>query len=115
MLKVILYVTFSAGGLILLKIGTVNEFGLNISGGVFQLKINYYLIFGILLYALSFMTSLSAMKSMNLSLFYPISAGLIYVCVCFFSYFILKESISVIQFIGMIITLFGIIIMNVRS
>ena len=52
------------------------------------------------------------MKGMNLSLFYPLSAGLIYIAVCVASYLVLKEKISVQQLIGMVVILAGIVIMN---
>lgn len=115
MLKILIYVGFSVGGLILLKIGTSNQFELGITNGVFNLKINIYLLLGMLLYIMSFVTSLIAMKSMNLSFFYPVSAGLGYVCVCILSYFVLKESISLRQLIGMSLILVGVIIMNIRK
>jgi len=53
------------------------------------------------------------MKGMNLSLFYPLSAGLIYIAVCVASYLVLKEKISVQQLIGMVVILAGIVIMNI--
>ena len=49
---------------------------------------------------------------MNLSLFYPLSAGLIYIAVCVLSFLVLKEKISVQQLIGMVVILAGIVIMN---
>ena len=51
-------------------------------------------------------------RKANLSIFYSVSAGLVYTCVCFMSYFFLKEKITTIQFIGMGLILAGIITMN---
>lgn len=114
-IKILLYVFFSSFGLILLKMGTNKELNLSWDKGNFTVKINYILIIGMLLYILSFLTSLVAMKGMNLSLFYPISAGLVYVLVCFLSWFWLKEKISTQQMVGMGIIFIGVIIMNIRK
>ena len=46
MIKIIIYVCFSAGGLILLKLGTARGFEIGLGNGVFSLKINGTLLFG---------------------------------------------------------------------
>lgn len=114
MFKIILYVLFSSFGLVLLKMGTK---GLEISlhKGNFTLSINYILIIGMIFYVLSFLTSLITMKGMNLNVFYPISAGLVYIMVCILSYFILHEKMTLIQIIGICITLIGIVVMNIKK
>ncbi len=113
MLKILVYVIFSAGGLILLKIGTSREFLIEISRGVLHVKLNIVLLSGMVLYVISFITSLIVMKSMNLSIFYPVSAGLVYIVVCFASYFILKEKMGIKELIGMVLILTGIVVMNI--
>lgn len=115
MIKIIIYVCFSAGGLILLKLGTARGFEIGLGNGVFSLKINGTLLFGMVLYILSFITSLIVMKSMNLSVFYPVSAGLMYVVIGIASYFIMKETITIRQLVGMGLILLGIIIMNIKK
>lgn len=115
MIKILIYVCFSVGGLILLKMGAVNNFEMSVSKGVFELKINSYLLIGMFFYIMSFITSLIVMRNMELSIFYPISAGLGYVCVCVASYYILKEAISFRQIVGMVLILVGIVIMNIKK
>ena len=68
-----------------------------------------------LFYVESFLTSLIAMKGMQLSVFYPISAGMIYVMVCILSRVILHEEMTIKQIIGMCVILVGIIIMNIHK
>lgn len=115
MIKIIIYVCFSAGGLVLLKLGTAREFEIGFGDGVFCLKVNGALLCGMVLYVLSFITSLVVMKGMNLSVFYPVSAGLMYVAVAMASYFIMKETITIRQLLGMGLILLGIIIMNIKK
>lgn len=55
------------------------------------------------------------MKGMQLSVFYPISAGMIYVMVCILSRVILHEEMTIKQIIGMCVILVGIIIMNIHK
>ena len=55
------------------------------------------------------------MKAMDLSVFYPVSAGLGYVLVCILSYAILKERITAYQLIGILFILAGVILMNLKK
>ncbi len=111
-LNIILYALFSATGLIFLKLGTKRNFAIEFDRYACTLQINYLLIIGMFFYIASFLLSLFIIRKANLSIFYSVSAGLVYTCVCFMSYFFLKEKITTIQFIGMGLILAGIITMN---
>ena len=115
MLKILLYVMFSSCGLILLKIGTSKNFSISFNKGSFSLEINFVLITGFLLYIASFITSLIVMQGMNLNIFYPVSAGAIYIIVCVLSTIVLHEEISIKQLVGMCIILIGILIINIKN
>ena len=114
MAGLLIYVCLSAAGLTLIKIGTGKELALYIQHGVLSFKINWAVILGLTLYIASFITSMIVMKTMNLSIFYPTSAGLAYIFVCVISYLLLHEKISSTQLAGMVIILIGIIIMNLK-
>lgn len=114
MILIILYVLISASGLLLLKIGANHEFNVSISKEGFGIKVNWQIILGMLFYICSFLVSLMAMKRINLSIFYPISSGLGYVVICIISYLVLKETISIKQFVGMVIILIGVVVINLR-
>ena len=109
---ILIYVAFSVTGLLLLKIGT---FSLSFSNGNFEFSVNSILLIGTVLYLLAFITSLIAMKTIDLSIFYPISAGLGYVLVCILSYIVLKETIAKEQLIGIVFILVGVILMNLKK
>ena len=112
MLGLIIYVCMSATGLTLIKIGTTKESTLLINTAGFDLKLSWVLVIGLCIYVFSFLMSIVVMKRMNLSVFYPLSAGLIYVLVSLAGFLVLKESFTSYQLIGMGIILAGIVVMN---
>ena len=112
MIGLIIYVCLSATALTLIKIGLERNSTLLFNKGGFNLSLSWVLVLGAVLYVVSFLLSMIVMKGMNLSLFYPLSAGLIYVVVCVLSILVLKEKPSLYQLIGMVVILAGIIVMN---
>ena len=115
MIGLIIYVCLSATGLTLIKLGLGKDSTLLLNKGGFSLNLSWILVLGACLYVVSFLTSMVVMKGMNLSVFYPLSAGLIYIAVCILSFLLLKEKITVTQLIGMAVILAGIVIMNLNK
>ena len=113
MIGLIVYVCLSATALTLIKLGLGKDSTLLLDKGGFNLNLSWMLVGGALMYVVSFCLSMVVMKGMDLSLFYPLSAGLIYVVVCLLSFLVLKEKITTTQLIGMVVILAGIIIMNI--
>lgn len=114
-LYIFTYVVLSSFGLILLKIGTNNSLEVTFVNGNLKFSVNYVLLIGMLFYILSFITSLIAMKEINLNVFYPISAGLVYILVGILSFILLHEQLSIRQITGMVIILTGVLIMNINK
>ena len=115
MIGLIVYVCLSATALTLIKLGLGKDSTLLLNKGGFSLSLSWMLVLGACLYVVSFCLSMVVMKGMNLSLFYPLSAGLIYIAVCVLSFLVLKEKITTTQLIGMIVILAGIVIMNLKK
>ena len=115
MIGLLIYVCLSAAGLTMIKIGLNRNSTLKLDSTGFSLVFGWILIIGIGLYVLSFLTSLIVMKNMNLSIYYPLSAGLIYILVCVLSVTVLKEKIGLSQLVGMLTILAGILIMNIGT
>ena len=115
MIGLIVYVCLSATALTLIKLGLGKDSTLLLNKGGFNLNLSWMLVGGALMYVVSFCLSMVVMKGMDLSLFYPLSAGLIYVVVCLLSFLVLKEKITTTQLIGMIVILAGIVIMNLKK
>lgn len=112
---IVLYVILSVSGLLLLKMGASKNLSLSCSEGNLELKVNWAIIIGLVLYLMALITSLIAMRTIELSIFYPISAGLGYVLVCLVSWLVLKEVISGKQLVGMAFILVGVILMNLKK
>lgn len=109
-----LYIALSATGLLFIKQGTSGT-AFSATGGLLRIDISLRLLLGILLYVISFVLSMVIMSQMNLSLMYPLGAGLINLIVCFFSIFVLKESLSVLQWAGVMLIALGVVLMNIKS
>lgn len=112
MIALLIYVCMSAAGLTMIKIGTARESTLLLDTAGFDLKLSWILVIGLCIYVLSFLMSIMVMKRMNLTIFYPLSAGLIYILVSLAGFIVLKEAFTVQQLIGMAIILAGIVVMN---
>ena len=112
MIGLIIYVCLSATALTLIKLGLGKDSTLLLNKGGFSLSLSWMLVLGACLYVVSFLTSMVVMKGMNLSVFYPLSAGMIYIAVCVLSFLLLKEKITTTQLIGMAVILAGIVFMN---
>lgn len=113
MIILLIYVCLSATGLTMIKIGSSKDSTLLLDSAGFDLKLSWILVLGLCIYIVSFMMSIMVMKRMNLTVFYPVSAGLIYVLVSLAGFVVLKESFTILQLVGMGIILAGIIVMNI--
>ncbi len=109
---VLIYACLSAAGLTMIKMGLGKGSTLVFSKAGFSLSFSWISVIGMCLYIMSFLMSLVVMKSMDLSVFYPLSAGLIYILVCILSVVMLKDRIGMTQLVGMVVILAGILIMN---
>ena len=109
------YILLSAGALTLIKLGANSASQLSIDGGVFSMKIGLMMLVGLVLYIVSFLLSLSLISSFNLSYYYPLSAGAIYVVVALFASVFLRERMSAAQYVGMALILAGIVLMNLKK
>lgn len=114
-LLLIIYVACSSLGLVLLKVGLNNGTLITLHSTFLELKLHTFLMTGAVLYILSFLLNMIVMSRFNLSYVYPISAGLIYIAILVFSLLILKEQMSLMQVMGTIFILIGIIIMNIKK
>ena len=114
-LLLIIYVACSSLGLVLLKVGLNNGTLITLHSTFLELKLHTFLMTGAVLYILSFLLNMIVMSRFNLSYVYPISAGLIYIAILVFSLLILREQMSLMQVMGTIFILIGIIIMNIKK
>ena len=104
----IIYVLFSASGLVLFKSGAEESAVLSIFG----FSITFKMILGIVFYGVSFLLWLYIVIKLNLTFAMPLSVALVNLLVIIESCLILKEKVSVKQGIGIFIILIGVIIVT---
>lgn len=80
----------------------------NILQSIPKIIVNPFMLFGIFLLIISFPTFSFVLQKMNLSVAYPALVVGAIVIVTIFSFFIFKESISLIQFLGLALIFGGI-------
>lgn len=107
----IVYVFLSVGGLILFKLGS-NGLKLNVNSTGLNMSINWLVICGILFYMCSFVLWLVIVSKMNLSIAMPIQVGVVNILVLIAAAVILKESISIMQWIGTAVVIVGLFLVN---
>ena len=107
-----LYILCSSTALLLIKAGANKASVLSFAGGVLEVRLGLLMLLGMTLYVFSFLLSMGILSRLELSFFYPVSAGSIYICVSLFSFFLLKESLTLAKLAGIVFILVGIIIVN---
>lgn len=113
-LLVTTYLFCTVGGLTLVKLGSDhNQF--TAASAYFNLSLSYTTIIGLVLYVVSFIMWIVIVQKFDLSYIQPLTAGLSYILILGASLFILKESISTNQWIGLGCILIGIVLMNFKK
>ena len=102
-----LYIILSSSGLVLFKLGTANT---NILFSILGINISLKMIIGGMFYIFSFVLWLYIVSKMNLTIAMPISVALVNTLVVVESCLILKEKISLVQGIGILIIITGVIL-----
>jgi multidrug transporter EmrE-like cation transporter len=110
-----LALTLNAGANILLKIGAGRLGRLDEPGLLGRLASDYFLIAGVLLFALNVVFYIAALTRLNLSLAYPImvAGGLIIVVSA--SVLMLREPLTLGQVIGLVLLVIGIGLIGQRA
>ena len=114
MIIISIYIIFTVGGLILLKLGTG---GMNIAmqNGNLQIGMSYISILGFIFYIISFLLyTFYIIKHYNLSYIYPIVTGLTQILVVLAGLFIFKEHITTTGVIGIGLVILGLVLLNIK-
>lgn len=113
-ISIILYLIFTVGGLVLVKMGS-NSINLAITDGIFNFSMGIKAIIGFISYVLSFLIyTFYIIKKFDLSYIYPIIAGITQVLVVIAGILIFKEHLNIPGIIGIILIIVGIICLNIR-
>ena len=111
---IILYLLFSVGGLVLMKLGS-NHISIALRNGTFNFSMGINAILGFISYILSFLIySFYIIKNFDLSYIFPILTGITQVLIIIFGIVLFKEHISIFGFFGIFMIILGIIFLNIR-
>jgi hypothetical protein len=110
----VLYLILSTLGMTFIKMGG-EDLNFVLSKSVFQFRIAFIGIIGIVFYLISFILWIIILSKYNLSFISPIASGLAYILIILSSKFLLKESISSYQYWGIVIILIGVVLMNIKK
>ena len=109
------YVISTAGGLVLLKLGTNGSGFISITDGKIVWNISALAILGILTYGVSFFLYLVLISKFSLGYIVPLTTALVYILVFFASYFVFKEGFTVLKVIAIAMIIAGVIILNMAN
>lgn len=112
-LLVVLYCIFTTLGLILFKYGSNQEFIFMVKNNIFQIKLSIYSIIGLCFYALSFIIYILILPRYNLSYIIPFISAITYISIFLLSIFLLKENVTIISILGVVIVFVGILLINI--
>lgn len=111
---IILYIVFSVGGLILLKLGS-DTLSMTIKNGNLGLSMTYISLLGFIAYIISFLLyTFCIIKKYNLSYIYPLLSGLTQILVVLAGVCIFKEHINIPSGIGILLIVVGLILLNIK-
>ncbi len=112
-LLTIIYILLTTGGLFCLKAGG-NTLSLTLKDGI-NFRIGFVTTFGFLLYIGSFLLWQKLLATYDLSYIVPLTTGIVQVVVLLVSYFFFKESISLVNLIGIIFVIIGVIFISIKK
>lgn len=103
----IVYLLFTTGGLMLMKLGG-DSIAIGLKNGL-SFKIGYITLLGFLCYLLSFLIWQKLLVTFDLSYIVPITTGIVQIIVLLLGLFIFKETISITGIIGIIFIIIGVV------
>jgi len=112
--KIIFYLFFSVGGLVLIKIGG-NGTSFLLKGNMINLSVSIPIVLGLCSYVISFLLWITILKEGELSYLFSLVQGLSYICVMISSVVFLHERFTVYKLTGVIIILVGILLINIGN
>lgn len=114
-LIIMAYVVATAGGLVLLKLGTSGTGFISIVDGKIIWHMSVLTVFGIVTYGISFLLYIMLVSKFSLGYIVPLTTALVYILVFTASYFIFKENFTTIKVIAIILILTGVLLLNGAS
>lgn len=114
-LLILTYVLTTAGGLVLLKLGTNGASLFSMIDGKISWNISLLTILGVLTYGVSFLLYIMLISKFSLGYIVPLTTALVYILVFVASYFIFKEGFSTLKIVAIAMIIGGVILLNTTS
>lgn len=108
----LVYIFCSAFGMVLIKSGGQTT-GLNIDKVGLGMQFSWVFILGAILYILSFLLWMVILQKFPLTYISPVSYGILFVVTAIVSYFVLKETLSLMQILGIAMIIGGVIVSTI--
>ncbi len=109
----LVYILTSSVGMVLIKKGGIHT-SFAISKEKVQVQISWVILFGIMLYLVSFVLWMYILQLFNLTYISPVAYGITYIFIMIFSYLLLNETIRKEQLVGVGFIIGGIFIASYR-
>ncbi len=98
-----------------LKLGEINLGFSQILPTIWQIMQNTWILFGAVLFGVSFLTWLLILSKLQLNVAYPIIISIEAVLVSILAWFVFHESLTLIQIAGIILVILGIILISPKG
>ena len=112
MLRIILYVIMSVGGMTLFKLGD-KGMELGFSGGRLHFAMSVTSLLGILCYGVSFLLWLMILRDNELSYIFPVITGIVIITVTVIGSIVFSESMPMGKLLGILLIAAGIAVVNI--
>lgn len=112
---ILAYVIATAGGLVLLKLGTNGASFVSLVDGKLLWNVGLLSLLGILVYGISFALYIVLVSRFSLGFIVPLTTALVYILVFSASYFIFKESFTTVKILAIALIIGGVILLNIES
>lgn len=113
MVLLVIYIMLCQSGLLFMKLGA-DDTSVSAAERILSLNLNYYTILGMVLYVGSFLLYVNIIGRYNLSYIAPIITGVGYIITIVLAVTVLREKLSIFQWIGVGVILVGIAFMNFK-
>lgn len=110
-----IYVILAVFGVILFKLGAEKEILVSISNGMFNFKISFISLLGLLCYVCSFLLYMFLISNYDLTYIVPVTTGVIQVATIAMAVMIFKETLTVSKIAGTVLILIGVAIINFKK
>lgn len=109
----IAYIFFTISGLTLMKMGG-GQLSIGIKEGIFQFNLGVRLLMAFMMYGVSFILWSRIVAASDLTYIMPVSSAVVNILTLIVGIIIFKETMSIMQVIGMVVVTLGIVMMNIK-